>query len=308
MPPRQDDDKMVHRSAATLPSPASRPTLFDLPKDISFLEIQQPLPLVNDNHALAAASSLVRQRMASSLEKATERADELHQRMAQEDTQNRYPFVHDACRSALVDELSRVLNQATMLLEDAKQEDPDVPQMTKNKRVSVALVHALQYLDTLESAMAFSSRDRLETGIRSVLRAITDKSSKEEDPLPKVCVSSWTAPSLAFDFQTGSTASLAMPACIHEPLSLPMDLEVRPIIEYTAEELVQSYGLHADAFAVTVEKCTHELREYGTRDGITGEAMIQVHIAPLAESNRKRQAVWGRNDDVEPIRLKEVRA
>jgi hypothetical protein len=307
MPPRQDDKEMVHKSATTFPSPASRPALFNLPKDISFLEIQQPLLQVNDNHSLAAAASLVRHRIESSLEKATERVDELHQRMAREDTQNRYPCVHEACRSALVDEMSRVLDQATMLLADAKEENPDGSQMTKNKSVSVALVHALQYLDTLESAMAFSSRDRLETGIRSVLNAITDK-WKDEDDLAKVCVSSWTAPSLAFDFQTGITASLAIPACIHQPLSLPMDLEVRPIIEYTAEELVQSYGLYADAFAVTVEKCTHELREYGTRDGITGEAMFQIHIEPLAESKRKRQPVWGLNDDVEPIRVKEVRA
>ncbi|CAB9500456.1 expressed unknown protein [Seminavis robusta] len=309
MAPRRDDEKILAPSAhgGTLTtdtdhSPASRPKLFDLPKDISFLEIQRPSLPVN-------ASIQVCPRMASSLDKATQRADAIHKRMTREDIKERYPFVYEACRSAVVDEMSRVLSQASLLMEDAKKEDAEVSQMTKNKRLSVALIHAIQYLDTLECAMAFSSRDRLEAGVCSVLSMISKCHKDHQDCFEsKVCVSSWAAPSLFFDFVTGNPANLSLAQSEHEPLSMPLELQVRPIVEYSAEDLIRAPRLGVEAFAVKVKECSHEQREYGARDGITGVAKVQVHIAPLAESKSKKEVVWGVHNDVEPVRIKEVRA
>ena len=161
--------------------------------------------------------------------------------------------------------------------------------------------------------MAFSSRERLEAGLLSVLKSIATNSqdsldSLSEDESLDVCVSSWKAPSLAFDFRVGSPSRLSLPPLANEPLSLPLDLEVVPIIEYTADELIGAPQRKAEAFSIKVKKCSHERREYGARDGITGEAMVQVHIEPLAESRSKKEVVWGVSNDVEPVRIKEVRA
>jgi len=309
MPPYKDDEvKMMvatqrPRGNSIISSPASRPCLFELPKDISFLGIQTP--------SLPSANDVMLKRLEASLEKASQRANDLKQRIQdREDLKTNFPVVYDACRSALVIEMSRTIGQAWLLLEDAKKVDPEVSQQTKNNRVSVALISSLQYLDTLESAMAFSSQDRLEKGLIFVLNSVAAKCKDVEESL-NVCVSSWKAPSLAFDFRVGSPAILSKPADAGDPSSLPIDLVVRPIIEYTAEELLQAPNLQqAEAYAVKVIKCKHELREHGSRDGVTGEALVQIHIAPLAETTKKqKEAVWEANTkDVEKIKVMEVRA
>ena len=304
MPPREDETMMIATpapvTASLTHSPSSQPNLFELPKDIAFLEIQQP-------------SLSVRERMESSLERASARATEMKARMTRDDFQAKSPFVYEACQSALLEEMSRKLGQASLLLEDAKQEDKDVTQTTKDKRLSVALINTLQYLDTLESAMAFSSRDRLEASLRLVLDSITRNGKEDIQDALNVCVSSWKAPSLAFDFRVGRPATLSVGSSAHEPLSLPIDLEVKAIMEYSADELIQNNNLQlprdAGVFAVSVKKCHHEQKKNVPREGIVGEAMVQIHIAPLAETKlKKKEAVWGVNEDVEKIRIKEVRA
>lgn len=304
MPPRQKDKKMVITTtnvATAAHSPASRPVLVEMPKDISFM--------ANTSLASKACTEgVARQQMEVSLERASQRALALQKRV--EIAKAQCPVVYEACRSALVDEMAKVLSQASLLLEDAKREDEDVSWSTKNRRLSFALVNALQYLDTLESAMAFSSRDRLESGLLAVLDSIAANSKDDLDTEESldVCVSSWKAPSLAFDFRVGKPALLSLPTMQYETQSLPLELEVIPIIEYTADELIKAPRQEAEAYSVRVIKCSHEKREYGARDGITGEAMVQVHIEPLSESKSKKEVVWGINDDIEPVRVKEVRA
>lgn len=305
MPPRQDDNKMVITSnrASKEFSPASHPILFELPKDISFIGVpHSPLP------RSLRPEDVVRQRMAASLERASHRANDLQKRV--DNIKAQCPVVHEACRSALVDEMNNVLSQASFLLEEAKREDRDVPWSTKNKRLSIALIHAMQYLDTLESAMAFSSRNRLEAGLLSVLDSIAANSRDdlEAEAALDVRVSSWNSPSLAFDFCVGRPAMMSLPTIQYEEQSLPLELEVSPIIEYTADELIRGPRRQAEAYSVKVTRCSHEKREYGARDGIMGEAMVKVHIEPLVESKTKKEVVWGIHNDVEPVRVKEVRA
>lgn len=290
-------------------SPSSEPNIFELPKDLSFLDIHQP--------SLPTAEDVLRQRAASALELASGRANEIQKRLQQETVKPQCPVVHEACRCALANELSKALAQTSLLLEDVKQEDEEACRMTKNKRLSLSLIKAVQYLDTLETAMAFSSRDRLEAGLLSVLNSIAAKCKDDLDTLNNVdesldvCVSSWAAPSLAFDFRVGRPALLSLPAINHEPLSLPIELEVRSIYEYTADELIKVPGQKAEVFSVQIKKCRHERRENrgrGAQDGVTGQAMVQVHIEPLAESKNKKEVVWGSSAGVEPVRIKEVRA
>lgn len=308
MAPRQKDKKMVvtsNRITTAAISPASRPTLFELPKDITFMDIHHHSPLPNSDSTHPEEAVL--QRMSDSLDRASQRATELQKRI--DVIKIQFPLMHEACCTALVDEMSKVLMQASLLLEDARKEEHDVSWATKKHRLSMALVGAIQYLDTLEAAMAFSSRDRLEEGLLSVLHSIVVNSKDElqhaADSL-NLCVSSWRVPSLAFDFHVGKPAKLSLPAKHQD--SLPIELEVTPIIEFTADDLLRPSGREAEAYAVRVVSCSHEKREHGTRDGITGEALVQVHIEPLTESKTKKQAVWGIHKDVDPVCVAEVRA
>lgn len=325
-------------------SPSSHPNLLELPKDVAFLDmVTQVVP------ATAAASFegddssrinhndgiILRDRLEFSLQRATERAAEVRARLADTNTTNsttnefqaKSPLIFEACQSALLEEMARKLNQVALLLQDAKREEDNnttndtnaegVTLMTKNKRLSSALISSLQYLDTLESAMTYSSRDRLEANLCSVVDSIAGGNTELYDnSASKVCVSSWRAPSLAFDFRVGSPVvhSVGLSSS-----SLPMDLEVKPIMEYTVDELMQDGDddnaplkspRDAGFYAVSVEKCLHEKKKNVPRDGIVGQAMVQVHIAPLAETNsNKKEAVWGMDTkDVLPMRIKEVRA
>lgn len=307
MAPRKDDNMIIasQPGVTRTSSPASRPTMFELPKDISFLGIQGPsLPSSNSDPC-----DVVCQRMSNSLQHMKQRAESILKRVEREKLEGKFPLVYESCLSALRAEMSRMLGQAELLLEDAKVEGHSDTKMRKNKRLSVALISAIQYLDTLESAMTFSSRERLEEKLLTVLDSIASKCGDDlEDESLNVCVSSWQAPSLAFDFRVGSPCNKVIDDSADEPLALPLEVDVKPIIEFTADELIEQSSPDADAFCVTIVKCTHEKREYGTRDGIIGEATVKVYIVPLADKQKKKEAVWGLHDDVEKVQVREVRA
>ena len=319
-------------AAALTHSPSSHTNLLELPKDVAFLDlITQQVPDVAAVNGDDDDDIILRDRLEFSLQRAIDRAAEIKARMT--DTTNdsttsefqaKSPLIFEACQSALLGEMARKLNQAALLLEDTKREDntkaEGVTQMTKNKRLSSALISSLQYLDTIESAMSYSSRDRLEASLRSVVHSIAGDNTDlyDKNASTAVCVSSWRAPSLAFDFCVGSPA---VHHSVGSSSSLPIDLKVKPIVEYTADELILQYDKDdaplrksqprdAGFYAVKVKKCLHEKKKNVPREGMVGQAMVQVHIAPLADTNsKKKEAVWGMDTkDVLPMRIKEVRA
>jgi len=299
----------VSSIASLSQSPVFQPILLDLPKDVSFLELE------SSNNADAVS---LLERMESSLEGAAERVSELEKRLTSNITNA--SLVHRACLSALSEEMARKLGQASLLLTDAKSTQDDNNQdfaSTKSQILSVALMKSLQYLDTLESAVTFSSRDRLDTSLQAVLDALagSSKVTKDVEENVNLYISSWLAPSLTFDFRVGQPArhSVGSASVVVDDddskALLPMDLEVKPIMEYFADELIQQSVQmpKAGVFTVSVIKCDHKKKKAITRDGFMGEALVQVHIAPLAEK-KKKEAIWGQNEDVEKIRIKEVRA
>lgn len=298
-------------------SPASRPTVFELPKDISFLGFQTPsFPSRSSDSGSNVSSSsescdVICQRMEDSLERAKNRARAIIHRVHREDFKAKSPVVYEACRLALEVEMSRMLDQADLLLEDAKVDnDEDVSKLTKNKRLSVALINTLQYLDTLESAITFSSRERLEEKLLTVLNSIASKRSLDltEDDL-NVCVSSYKSPQLAFDFRAGSLSTECIDESGEDFEALPLNVAAKPIVEFTADELIEKRSPQAEAYNVKVLKCSHKKRECGAREGAGGEALIKIHVCPLAESMKnKNEVVWGLNDDVEKVNVREVRA
>lgn len=344
-------------AAALTSSPSSHPNLLELPKDAAFLDLIHPhdqsTTTMTTGHSSGSASDTASHdgtsredpadmldRLEFTLNRARERAADIEARLTDDNRKTtttdfqaaKSPLIFEACRSSLLEEMARKLKQAALLLEDARRVEPvnnDTTESdnatttttpgTKSKSLSSALIGTLQYLDTLESAMTYSSRERLEANLRAVANAIAGVNTEIENTVaPAVCVSSWRSPSLAFDFRVGSSAVQSVGS---SSSSLPLDLEVKPIMEYTADELLQTHNNNstdvplqspreAGFYAVSVKKCRHEEKKSVPREGVVGQAMVQVHIAPLAETKgKKKEAVWGLDTkDVIPMRIKEVRA
>ncbi|KAI2511123.1 hypothetical protein MHU86_3258 [Fragilaria crotonensis] len=199
----------------------------------------------------------------------------------------------DACRDALRTDMTLMLDEAKVLLQNLEEVTP--------WRASLAQARVLSYRETIQSAL--DSRHQLDSELSLVANSISSQinsETKTTDDLP-FRVSSWRTPSLCFDLEVSEQVHFVRTE------HMPIKIRVRAIAEIHAKDINASSIPKYSAFRVHVEQCKHDNQSLFPSAGALGEVLIKLRINRLGE-NQKKKLTWGGEDaDVGFVRVTEAR-
>ena len=224
-------------------------------------------------------------------------------------------IIVDVCNSSLQSEFLSMVDEAQLLLENMGAGGDHPLTMITSSRVSLALVRVDAYLEAIETSLKCLDRDRLDKELFAAANSISTqlKSSLEEEKFHEdthvpLQISPWNMGSLAFDLTVGSPAQFALAP---KPNGLPMNVDVRAILEIQAKDIYDGRSLSYRACKVHVERCVHEVNAYHAGAGTVGEALVQIRVSPILEADGakpKSGRSWSMDKkEVMPLYVKEAR-
>jgi hypothetical protein len=199
----------------------------------------------------------------------------------------------DACRDALRTDMTLMLDEAEVLLQNLEDVTP--------WRASLAQARALSYRETIQSAL--DSRHELDSELSLVADSISSQihcETKTSEDLP-FRVSSWRTPSLCFDLELSEQVHFTRTE------HMPIKIRVRAIAEIHAKDINASSIPKYSAFRIHVEQCKHDNQSLFSTAGALGEVLIKLRINRLGESQKKKLTWGGEDADVGFVRVTEAR-
>ena len=223
--------------------------------------------------------------------------------------------VRRACSLSLRARVPLVLRQTEQQLAKSKDNAYGEGNPLGGMRSMLALVRATHFLDAVQEGMDPESNEGLDEQLSTVLAGL-DAESLPEDFRRQLSfrVSPWTVSALCFDLALGPSAqwhTTPQEARRGGEQKLPIRVEVEPVVEFRAHDRasVAAARAAARACAVEIESCGHEARAVCTGAGMIGEATVRVRVRPAAaRSSDRRAGVWGSDEEVQSLCIKEARA
>lgn len=211
----------------------------------------------------------------------------------------------NACRQSLSTTMPLILRKVALLVDSVNDDDADESKrMVGRLRATFALVNCVQILDVVESAMSHPSRGRFDEVMSSVLERIRNTPTIDDQFKSEAVfrVSHWVAPTLAFDIRAGEVASTSIEQSSSEggnntADSLPLSIQVEPVITFTGEELIAGKK-GSESFrrcGVVIEKCAHKEKIFSEGAGSIGVVDLRVRVWPLDEGCPKPR-IWGEEE------------
>jgi hypothetical protein len=217
--------------------------------------------------------------------------------------------VRDACLISLRTRMPLFLKHAGLHIESLEKSLDDSARVVSKLRSTLAMVAAVQYLDTIESGMTCESRATLDEQLACILNKVQGIQEKTTTAINiPLCfqVSHWLAPALVFDLPAGAAARTSI---LSEDVdSLPLSLEVEPVLSFRTGRLLSGEAKNqaVGTYSVTIEQCKHRPEGFAGGNGALGVASVRVRVATTNESNPGVR-VWG-EEEVEKLKLKAARA
>eukprot|EP00542_Grammatophora_oceanica_P013114 CAMPEP_0194032112 /NCGR_PEP_ID=MMETSP0009_2-20130614/5123_1 /TAXON_ID=210454 /ORGANISM="Grammatophora oceanica, Strain CCMP 410" /LENGTH=337 /DNA_ID=CAMNT_0038672453 /DNA_START=40 /DNA_END=1053 /DNA_ORIENTATION=- len=206
----------------------------------------------------------------------------------------------EACYGSLSSEGRVLSEEASLLLQSVDNQDEKEDDTNMRVRASLAQLRFDRYIATVVDAMKHPAKDKLGVGLESLAASATNSDDSA------VKVSSWRAPSLAFD------VAIAPPIeTMVGPSSHPLNVRVKAMVEVLANDAVASSSdqrrvpYNTCQIAVEPSSCHGRLEFVGV-SGLSGDALLRVKVSPTG-SDSQEQKVWGRDSEVEKIHVKEAR-
>jgi hypothetical protein len=215
--------------------------------------------------------------------------------------------VLEACRLSLLTRAPLVVSQAENLIESLEH-CTDVSSRLKDKlQASCTILRAAKYLDTIELAMKNPPRDCLDDKLLKMLQCEEAQLLRQEvgDGL-QFRISPWLPSCLAFDLPVGKSVHQSFAG---DRVSPPLNVEVEPVFEFHANDLINDRNVIGSfqACRVEVEKVRHKALDFTSGSGTVGECMICVRVSPLSR-NSQMVPIWGEEPEVDQLVIKEARA
>lgn len=283
MAPRGKDD----RSLIAPMSPSIRLQDYTHKKNLSFDDVELIL-----KDLVANADDSHHSELLLSLEKFLRKTEKLNTKIEQIDGDS---AILSACSLSVRDATALMLDQVASLYESGDVEASAATVVaTKNTKRSI------KFIDMIENTVSQPPNEKLETRLQKLLES-------EGTGETWLRLSSWSS-SLAFEFHAGVSDSNLLYCESQE--SLPLTVYAEPIIFASAADMlaennpIDSYT----ALAMKVEYCSHKSLACSLESHQIGEATIRVYVTPGSLSRSKEMPIWGRDDDVNKMRVVEARA
>lgn len=300
MPPQKEEPLMASGSPQSSPT-STRVNLLPLNHSVPFLKLEQPM-LAQENVKTDIQSI---EDFTSTVLCLRSRLDRLLDELEKGSSRDPASPLRQACLYSLRNRAELNIKQASVLVEGIDKSTNNEGRTVGKLRATFACVPAVQYLDTVELAMSCSALDGQLAMILDQLRKewmLSDPST----PTPCFRVSRWVAPVLAFDIPSGRSTTKSVTG--DGVRSLPLSLEVEPVVTFTAADLMTGkckFGSIPHC-SVEIESCKHQAQSFSQGAGTLGLAIVRVRVLPLNAASRPVR-IWG-EEEAEVLRIKEARA
>jgi hypothetical protein len=265
-------------------SPSSRLQDYANKKDLSFDDIE---PILKD----LVADTSHHSELLQSLKKLLRKTEKLNAKIEQIDGDS---ATFSAFSLSIRDTTALILDQVASLFENG---DVEASVATV---VATSTKRSIKFIDMIENTLSQPPNEKLETRLQMLL----ESQGTNETRLRLSSLSS----SLAFEFQSGGSDMNLLYRDSQE--AFPLTVYAEPIIFASAADMlaennpIDSYT----ACSVKVEYCSHRSLAYSLESHLIGEATIKVYVTPGPLSRSKKMPVWGRDTDVNKMRVVEARA
>lgn len=210
------------------------------------------------------------------------------------------------CITSLTTRMPHMIAQTKELLEASELRNAEA-HMTRRIRSQYAGLRILQFFSNIEAAIQEDVNGTVSLQLDD-LSSVIKKQSSLRDFQPSFCVSPWVSTALAFTMSLGKPAILTLKSEGSD--RLPLELKVEPCVEFIANDQ-QSLSAAKDAAIlcdVSVESCSHRIREMHSTSGVIGEVTLRARISPRDKITCSKRRVWGGDSHVPSLCIREARA